>query len=118
MKKENRKFRIKTGERENYPDHYNMPLEIHYKGFKCMINAGYGDNIAVFRDGQNFVILATNTRLDYAGIDYIVFDCDGLTMHQDIFIQNTEEFSNDAGLKKDLLDYSENFIASFLLQYI
>lgn len=114
MKKENRKFKIKTGQRENYPQHYNAPLEFHYQHYKCMINAGHGDDISVFRSGNDFVILATNNRLGYAGIDYIVFDHDGLTLNNDIFIQNTSE----TDLKKDLLNYSDGFIVNYLMQWI
>jgi hypothetical protein len=116
MKKENRKYTIEQGKIEDYPQHYNSPLELKYNGMKTALSAGLSDEIYVYRDGDNFVILTVNNRLGYAGLEYIEAYNGQLSVSGSIFLDNTPAEENM--LKKDLLDYSESYIANFLMQWI
>jgi len=110
MKRENRKYKIEKAEWREFEGFYNPPLVIEYKGKRAPISAGYGDDIEVFRDSNDFVILTTRENLGYAGIE--VFD-ENLTKIGEVFIQNVDE---EIGQK--FWDYSSNYQAKILVNYL
>lgn len=94
--------------------YHNPPLVIDYNGLLFELNAGYGDNKAIFAYGDDKVaILSTNSGLDYAGLQ--VIDLTNKEGSDDIFIQDIS--SQEDGCKT-FFDRSESWQADYLNQYM
>lgn len=86
MKKEKRNYKIvRDGNR----------LFFTYANKKVELGSGLSDDISVFREGDEFVVLSTNRSLEYAGVYIIVIYDNSLVIDAEIFAQNTSEFQED-----------------------
>lgn len=88
---------------------------LHYKGKKCELGIGQTDETEIYRYGDDFFILEYNERLRYIGFELISKDMEFL---QDMFIQDPDDFSEAAGLKKHIFDYSAPSQADILAKWI
>jgi hypothetical protein len=112
MKKENRSYSI---EKRHFKGDFNPSLIFCYMDNEIKLNAGFSDNIEVFREADNFIILTTNEGLNYAGLEYITYHFnEGCILTDDLFFQNVDEIET----KKPFFDYSDINQAKILLQGI
>jgi len=101
MKKDKRKYSL---ERDGNCIYFS------YKGGKTKLNCGLYDDLNVYREGDDFFIVAMNNRLEYIGFD-LVSSKDG-NIIQDIFFQNTEE------IHPKFWELSDNYKADLIAQWI
>ena len=112
MKKENRRYLIAHEYHAN--DTFTSNI-LCFKGDKVKLSSSTYDNLSVFRDGENIVILSTNKSLGYAGLEYFEVKNNSLQLYQDFFIQNAYEIND---LKKSFFDYTALNQVKILMQWI
>ena len=95
MKRENRKIEIDQS--------WERTL-IKYKGKEFKLSTGSNDQVEIFRYGKDFFILEFNYYLHYIGFELI---SEEMELIQDIFIQDVDNFSEEIGLNKNLMEYYE-----------
>jgi hypothetical protein len=113
MKKETRSYCI---EKRWFNGDYGQSKVFSYMGYSVKLNAGLMDDLHVYRDGNNFVILTTNNNHDYAGLEYIEYHPErGLEITHDIFFQDTNEIPC---LNKPFYKYHPNNQAAILMEWV
>lgn len=88
-----------------------------YKGKNCPLTIGRDDDIVMFRDeDSNFLLLATHRGLGYASC--ILISNSEVEILHEIFFQNIQEVLSESGIKKDFFEYSTQWQAKFLNQWL
>lgn len=112
MRSVNHRLRKEAYEKQHAAGRYNPGLEIKASNFPWIpIDAGNGDTISAFREGDLLVVLSCNYGLGYVGVQ--AFDRAGEELHS-AFLQNSQDV--EAYLGKRGLDLSERTIAKRLME--
>ncbi len=62
-------IRYMTPEETNSHQLQNPGLILEYENLMIPLNAGYTDKVTIFHQGNSLLILTTNSRIGYAGLD-------------------------------------------------
>lgn len=104
-------------------EYYNSPYILKHNDMEVVIGTGDGDGdtLHLFADGQHIILLSTNERHSYAGINVYnvqleeVGDC---FMQQDWDFMAMLEIDNPERAIDKFFNYSPMYQAKLLLQYV
>ena len=104
-------------EKQQAAQRYHAGLELTYRdkggNHTVAISASYTDDISVFREGGDTIVLVTNFSLNYAGIEIYR---DG-NLAGEMFLQSDYDIKETIGVD-DIGDRSDMYIAKVLFQHI
>jgi len=101
--------------------YYNPPYILIYRDMEVVIGNGASDNLHLFADGQYIVLLTSNERHGYAGINVYNSQLEEIG---DCFMQNDYDFMAMLGIDdpyraiNKFFSYSPINQAKLLLQYV
>ena len=93
---------------------YNPSRVIIYKNHSFLIGAGNADDISVFQEGDDLLILSINYRLEYIGLE--IFNLKSFAQYGEMFLQSNYEIDEIIG--KKAFDLSPMTIAKRMSNYI
>lgn len=96
-------FSVVKANAEESKGMYHPPVVIKVGKDRIVTGAGTNDDLALFRYGDNLLLVVMNERMPYYGATLYTHDGGAWRVDQDVFLQGSEEVEETLGPKWDSL---------------